>query len=261
MKTVIQVWTHRCINIPDCFFWGLGDILRGTIQLYQFCKKNNYNFIVDIQLHNLSNHLVNHSHEFSQIIKNNKYNIQFVCMKEIEQYVGNNTNDVIYFFTNGCQNFSENLDIETKLFMRDLLTPNDATKDFIVNKSSTLPIINSVLHYRLGDEELILKSNSANMNSIVDHVMKNCEDHDILLSDSKKFKLMVREVNNCKNLIIFETEPKHIGFESSESLNDTLFEFFLMTKSKKIKTYSNYGWISGFVFWIHKIYDVPLIKM
>lgn len=78
------------------------------------------------------------------------------------------------------------------------------------------------------------------------------------MSDSRKFKCIASV--NYKNIIYLDTEPKHIGYESNESLTDTLFEFFLITKSKKIKTYSKYEWISGFVFWAHKIYDIPLQK-
>ena len=48
MKTIIQVWTHKVCNLTttdDYAFWGIGDMIRGTIKLYQLCKRLNYKFI------------------------------------------------------------------------------------------------------------------------------------------------------------------------------------------------------------------------
>ncbi len=55
---------------------------------------------------------------------------------------------------------------------------------------------------------------------------------------------------------MFDTIPAHLGDHNHcDLIKDTLFEFFLVTKCKKIRTYSNNGWVSGFVYWIHKIYE------
>jgi hypothetical protein len=43
--------------------------------------------------------------------------------------------------------------------------------------------------------------------------------------------------NNIKNntdIFMFDIEPKHIGY-SDDELSDTLFEFFLISKSQKNK--------------------------
>ena len=260
MKTIIQVWTHKCINMPQNTrenFWGLGDILRGTLKVYQLCKKYNYRYIVDIQLHNLSNYLIYTPHEYSNIIENNKENIEFVYDDKLEDYITANNSELLYFFTNAhCE---ENLDVDTKNFMKNILTPNIILNEYISKNSVNIPNNYSILHYRLGDEELVRK-NSITNKKYINHLNNFIEDNDILFSDSRNFKIMAKSQNN-KNLIILDTEPKHIGYESSESLTDTLFEFFIITKSKKIKTFSEYGWISGFVFWIHKIYDIPLTRI
>jgi hypothetical protein len=50
-----------------------------------------------------------------------------------------------------------------------------------------------------------------------------------------------------------------MGFTNDEeSIRDTLFEFFLASKSNKIKTYSAYTWTSGFMTAINLIYDIPI---
>ena len=115
------------------------------------------------------------------------------------------------------------------------------------------------MHFRLGDEELVRQNVTQPTNEIVDKLMKNKENSDILLSDSEHFK---KYVEKNVDIHMFNTRTVHFGYQKRPSeMMDTLFEFFLLMNAKKIKTYSVYTWISGFVYWIHKIYDVPLERM
>lgn len=261
MKTIIQVWTHKCVNMPQNDtqnFWGIGDMLRGTIFLFQLCKKHNYKFIVDIQLHNLSNYLEYETHEYTDIIKQNENNIPFVC--EVENYIKNNDNDVLYFFTN--RYVETQLDDETKSFMKKLLSPNKELKDYISYTLNNIPNNYNIIHYRLGDEELVRNNSNNNINKYIEHFKKNVENNDLLLSDSPFFKNTIKNLEfNGTNTIMLDIVPKHIGYSNNESIKDTLLEFFLITKAVKIKTYSIYFWTSGFVTWISNIYDIPLIKI
>jgi hypothetical protein len=256
MKTIIQVWTHKCVNIsPDASSWGLGDILRGTIKLYQLCKENNYRFIVDMQLHNLSNYLVHRKHEYSDLIQQNKDNILFVYNDELENYIFNNDKNILYFFTNSYCN--ENLDYE-KEFIQNLLTPNHQLKEYISNKILDIPDNYNILHYRLGDDDLVRNENNHQYDVYLNHLKKNIEENDVFISDSNYFKKIV--CRDDTQIRMVDVLPRHIGYDG-EPLNDTLFEFFLITKCQKIKTYSKYSWISGFVYWIHKVYDIPLVSI
>jgi hypothetical protein len=86
------------------------------------------------------------------------------------------------------------------------------------------------------------------------------EYNDVVISDSLIFKEKIKE--NDKNVILLNTEPVHLGYANhSNNIKDTLLEFFIITKSKKIKTFSNYDWISGFVNSVHQIYDIPIIRI
>ncbi len=38
MKKIIIVWTQKCVNLKKSY-WGLGDLIRGTLKLYQLSKK------------------------------------------------------------------------------------------------------------------------------------------------------------------------------------------------------------------------------
>jgi hypothetical protein len=58
---------------------------------------------------------------------------------------------------------------------------------------------------------------------------------------------------------MYNTRTAHFGYQKRPTeIMETLFELFLIMDAKRIKTYSVYTWISGFVYWIHKIYDIPL---
>ena len=85
MKTIIQVFTQKIVkdrNFKDTSgYWGLGDLIRGTIHLYQLSKKLNFKLIVDYQLHPISNFLKECNHEYSELIKSNKDNILFVIQQ------------------------------------------------------------------------------------------------------------------------------------------------------------------------------------
>jgi hypothetical protein len=61
---------------------------------------------------------------------------------------------------------------------------------------------------------------------------------------------------------MFHLDIGHIGRDNDDKLiKNTLLEFFIMTNAKKIKTFSNYSWISGFVMWLSYIYNIPLKRL
>jgi hypothetical protein len=261
MKTIIQVWTHKCVNhIQNNVdgFWGLGDMIRGTIKLYQLCKKYNYNYIVDIRLHSISNFLNQMENPHSQLILDNKNNIEFVYPGGVENYINIRENyEIIYFFTN--DHCDENIDEDTKIFMRNLLSQNIHFNSYFNSKINQIFYENyNIMHFRFGDNELV-RGNNTNLNKYLNIFLNNKENNDILICDSITFK---NEVKNITNTFTFDTNPIHIGYSKDlELLQDTLVDFFIMINSKKIKTCSVYGWISGFTFWISKIYNIPLINM
>jgi len=50
---------------------------------------------------------------------------------------------------------------------------------------------------------------------------------------------------------MLDTKVCHIGYNSCyEELRDTLVEFFMIMKSKRIRSFSVYSWLSGFVYTI-----------
>jgi len=147
---------------------------------------------------------------------------------------------------------------ETKIFMKSILIPNDNFKTYIDNTFNNFPFKQySVIHYRLGDNELVRNIQKKNFKLIEEHLRINSEKSDILLSDSALFKDYIKK----QDLDIFMLNHPicHIGVSNdSVSIKNTLLELIILSRATSIKSYSVYTWISGFAYAVSKIYDIPL---
>jgi hypothetical protein len=99
-----------------------------------------------------------------------------------------------------------------------------------------------------------------NYDNLYNHFLENYEPNDILITDSNDFRNYVR--SHHSSAFVFDHDVCHIGYhhdtEHMPGICNTLVEFFLCTEASKLKTFSIYGWVSGFIYPIHKIYDIPL---
>ena len=262
-KTVIQVFTQSVNNLKTDDvnnFWGLGDIIRGTIALFQLSKKHNFHLIVDIQLHPISKYFKFRTHEYSEYIRKNKDNISFIYPGTVENYIENNDNEIIYFLTN--EFFHDEITQDCKDFIKNLLQPNLELETYIqdIIKSKPPPENYSILHCRLGDSFLVRNDDERGFDKIKETIFKYAEASDVLMSDSNSFKEDIMVKN--PNIFLYHIRIAHLGVQMhSDYIKDTLFEFILATRSSNIKTYSVYGHLSGFVKIIHEIYDISIVRM
>jgi hypothetical protein len=256
MKTIIQVWTHRCYNQPG--YWGLGDALRGTIQTFMLCKKKGYRFYVDLSLHPIHKFLIASENPYSDLVQSKKDKIRMIpASKNLELKLNAMEDGIHCFFTNA--HCTEKIDDECKTFIKTLLTPVSSLEDEIMKARLTIPYDSySILHFRLGDQELVQKSKINISRELLRLIHQNKDLKSVLISDSNTLKNHPEVISD---IFVLNTFSQHIGCSDEESIKDTLIDFFLITKSDKIKTYSCYNWVSGFVNWASKIYDIPLIKI
>ena len=266
-KTVIQAWVSTCtkekLEDPD---WiqnaGLGDLVRGSIGLYKLCKQKGYNFIVDISLHPLSKFLCQKEHKYSSIVQTQKNAIVGVFHKNLENYITKELKTKDYVL---CHNISwlDTFDIpadeDLKLFIREILKPNKEFQEVLYSKMMTLPFSTyNIVHFRLGDDELVHNKTAEEYSkyiSLFDSI--KCDiPNTLLLSDSSTLK----NVLYTKYKIFSLTHDiAHVGMHSDTSgIQNTLVEFFLLTKAKAIESFTKYFWISGFARIATYIYDVPL---
>jgi len=269
MKTIIHVWTHE-FNIDKQhlfkynyfnekeFYFGLGDLIRSTIKLYELSKIMNFKLVVDIQLHPISSFLEINKNEYSDLVLQNKNNINYVCYGAVEDYIQQSNEDILFILTNDF--FEGIVSNDCKTFIKTILTPTMEYEKYINYLLSTIPFDNyNILHYRLNDDEF--KNNNSSkkteqLNFLISNMNKSKEDNDVLITDSLSFK---HHVFLNTDVFLFDCKLCHLGLSKDYyAIRDTLFEFFLITRACKIKTYCKIHKVSGFVKWISKIYDIPI---
>ena len=262
-KTIIMVWTQQVKNLvtdDTNNFFGLGDILRGTMSMFQLSKKYDFQLIVDIQLHPVSKYLHIKGNEYSNYVLQNANNIPFIYPEDIEQFIKNNDEDVCCLLTNS--HLIDEVTQECKDFIKNILTPNDEFAKYIndLKIAKNTPANYNILHFRLGDTLLVRKSSNVDFQNYINIMNQHKESNDILMSDSTRFKEQVMIGNY--GVFLFHIHVAHLGYaQHTNDIKDTLFEFFVITQSSKIKTFSNYGHISGFVYLAHLVYDIPLVRI
>ena len=128
----------------------------------------------------------------------------------------------------------------------------------------------NIIHFRLSDNFNINKKIQDNnikipkeyLQSLENIFVSNYEKNDILLTNNENFKNYIKNKYNCST---FYTKIFHLGLLKNNTdkkiIMDSLLELFIQAKSHKIKTYSDYKWISRYVYWNSKIYNIPLIDM
>jgi hypothetical protein len=144
--------------------------------------------------------------------------------------------------------------------MKYILKHSNEFHEYIHFQLSNLPFSSyNIIHYRLNDDEFKnkdAKKNTDDLNNLIYNLNNKKEYNDVLLTDTLSFK----EYAFLKSdVFIFDTKLCHLGLSKDYfAIRDTLFEFFLITYSKKIKTYCKIHIVSGFVKWISEIYDIPI---
>ena len=263
MKTIVHVWTQAPCNVtvtPYSWRFGIGDLIRGSIGAIQYCEKRGYECIIDISLHPISQLLKVHNHKYSQLIQDNRNSIHGIIPDEVDAYVQTQliTSDVVYFFSNfGLDVFDVAPSSGVINTIKALLTPNDEFSAYIDSMIMKLPWkIFDILHYRLGDSEVIDEKSSVDYSQYLTHLSRVIQGDNVLISDSVHFKNNVR-MN--LNVFMYDEPVSHLGFHTDkDKIRHTLFEFILLTKARSIRTHTVYGWTSGFTRIANYIYSVPL---
>ena len=269
-KTIRHVWTHVLSNytVTDMSFrFGIGDLLRGSIGVLQYCEQNNYDCIIDISLHPIAQLLQIKKHKYSDLIEQNKNMIKGIFPTNINNsdniymYMDNELKekDIIFFFSNfGLDVFNKTPSKNVLEKIHNLLEPNDLFKDYSEEMLHKLPFSDyTILHFRLGDEDLIRETNTLNYQIYLKKVVDAKDTNQILLSDSKKFKDIV---NASESIFMYDEPLAHLGFHTNtEKIKHTLFEFMLLTKARRIHSFSVYWWKSGFAHLANYLYNVPVI--
>ena len=283
VKKIINVFQERYghYNSP-----GLGDFIRGSLFLIQFCEQRNLECDIYLKNHKINKYLNYISPNF--IDNNGVYFIdQFngckiyidgankVCYRRdhnttnrfdacIHRYINDREDLFVYtqFFPD------ENLSDSSKKYMRHVFEPNCEMVDYLTNELINLGLTKKeyhVIHIRYGDDVLI--HNREIDTSYIDKIINNSDLINIISSNEPC--LLISDSKNVKH-ILYEKYPslkvkhdsiiQHVGegtCTSDDGIRDLLLDFYFIANSKNTLAFSGNQHGSGFSEWTTKIHDIP----
>ena len=274
---------------------GLGDFLRGCYFILEFCET--YNFKCKIIFNNcISKFLLIKTHHLERvdnvlkgisICRNNNFR-DFVIenngiikdplkdtkniMTDFVDYVAKltqyNGNVFIYCIALPINEISE----KNKAYMRKFLEPTNEMKLIINQILDELAISFKeyiVIHIRAGDSYLKGEKNTFTdgyISNLINNIKNDIngasllENNYLLIADSNDVKKIVE--NYFPNFKILMNPITHFGegvVLEEEKVKNTLIDFYLLSRSKSIFSYSAYKHGSGFSYWCAKTFNIPYV--
>jgi len=262
---------------------GIGDFIRGSYFLMQFCKKYNisYNII-------LSNHPIS---QFLDIYKNRKPLIysninKFDKTNHNPSILDNNiitnisddsiNNDFLYYlskqkvFNKSIYTYiisypTNVIDQEYKDIMKKIFKPTNELSLLVDIKLTNLKLVKynyTIIHIRYGDNYLIESDQTINKNHFITILSE------LKKLDSSKTYLLISDNNIIKKKIIkyypfIKTdfcEITHTGEGVDININklqNTMLDFYLISYAEKVFAFSIYEHGTGFSKWISETYNIP----
>jgi hypothetical protein len=274
---------------------GLGDFIRGSFFIMQFCDKFNIEYEISFKNHLLYNFFKNSNindfigssdmsiikyldNNFIEDVNNITKVISYKTLPEniitnsFMQYIINN-NDIniknININVNTiCFPLYYEIDKNHKKYMKNIMEPTDDIKQYVINHITNMNLIidhYNVIHIRCGDDLLIHnKTNNILFNVIYNKLSKILDDNIlnedyVIISDSNELK---KNIKNKFPSFKINTENiiVHLGEgnkNTEETIKSLLFDFYLMAYSKNIIGLSSYTHGTGLSLWCSTIYDIP----
>jgi hypothetical protein len=235
------------------FSSGFGDFLNGSLKVYEMAKRLKRLPKIDFSQSNFAHHLENRYVHREMTTVNPIYHedssLKFIKSTRVF------TNKVSQAF----------LEEDSRDFIyRNCLTPKATLKMKIEDATKNLKLkakCYDVLHIRVSDDfdvnpdtELLAK-----LQKVVQSKDLGEENPLFLLSNSN----LVRSHFKGKGFVSPDQKIYHSSDPSAsvESIENTLVEFFLISKANKIYQISTYEWGSGFSTLASKLFDVPLERI
>ena len=234
---------------------GFGDFLRGTIALFNFSKKYNFNLLIDY------NHPI---FQFLEPIHKNNYHYISTDVIELlpplsydqiynysEQLFINGASFIIMtnsFYTkddnNNLINYGKITEECREFLIHNILTPSKLIEDKIEYLFNNVYKLNPkqayrIVQLRMGDifiHKNIFDDNKYNFYyDKVKNIVSSSDMPVILISDSAIISKKLKE--NIEGLYYWDNLKIHLGDlqnNSPDSILETLIDYFIMSRSKEI---------------------------
>jgi hypothetical protein len=280
IKTIHNIFKLNFFNKVKAS--GFGDFLRGCYFLIQFCRENNFNYNFHIIEHPISNYLKYFHIKPTDLVPDNIHKLE----RNNYSYELNNNDNLIYSidnnkindfidFVNSMSIYGGSVFINTNfcpkmpilsndLFViKNMLEPTQEIEDEINKHLSDLLLRKynfSVIHIRMGDE-YIVNDNAVDINNL-SKLFKHINDLPntiyLLITDCTIIKQYIIKLNPFLNIKYIINNITHTAENSTdESIKNTLIDFYMMSYSNCIYSFSVYSHGSGFSQWCATTYNIP----
>jgi hypothetical protein len=261
---------------------GLGDFMRGSYCLYQYCKIANKTCEINMKYHLISSMLENEYPEISSSHKdtidlcntinfhpnknNNEIIPHIICLNTIHSYLSTchvDEHDTMYVYITSYPFFI--IEDDSRLFIKNSFTPSymiDNMVSSILEQYQLEFHTYHLIHIRCGDLCLIKHNGlqSDIIQPIVSVIKKhmNKQNKYIFITDSEVLKKKI--ISYLPELIIYDNVITHTGEGVDQQIDGvagTLIDYTLMSRSLSIFSISTYGHGSGFSKWCTETYRIP----
>jgi hypothetical protein len=262
---------------------GLGDFIRGSYFLLEFCNNNNIPCNINILNHQVSQFFEMYKNKQPLVYNNiNKFELTnfnpHISHEKIITNISNpSINDDLIKYLSKQSVFNKKLYIYTiayptltipqkhKEYMKRILAPSARIKFFVDKMLSDLELVSknfTIIHIRYGDDFLIQhkekfkKSHLKMIYGTLDNLNLNTKY--LLISDNTSLKNYLSL--NYPFLKIHLNEITHTGEGiqlETNKLQNTMIDFNLFSHANNVIAFSVYPHGTGFSRWVTETYSVP----
>lgn len=268
-------------NIPAT---GLGDYIRGSIFLYQYCKLGNIAFdmnmnyhgidiilnniyypIKDYYLENIEQSSILNYHP--EVVNKNDINMYVDVINSVNLYLANcmvDENGILYTYMKTYPIFKVTND--DRIFIKNCLKYNKILENELNNKKKLYNLIDNnynIIHIRSGDKYLL--DNNKIVDNLINTLTKVIKNY--IANNKNKQIVLIGDSNNILNILVqqypqlinFNNNISHIGEGVNctyDNIINNMIEFHIMAKSSSIFSISSYNHGSGFSKWCAEINNI-----
>ena len=268
---------------------GFGDFIRCCFYILQFSDNYSINIDFNIYKHPIKTYLKYflNKEDISESISNN---ISFFEKKNYTYFTNNNIIDYYYYnIDNDLFKFIKKIETydkhkylylinhpdetrileQHKIKIRELFEPVYELQMKIDDMLTSLNLIKykyKIIHIRLNDDSFkgdyinFTDKQTINIINTINAIKKTTTDDIFLLCSNNVFKKhIIQQTPNIKTIF---SEISHIGestITTDDSLINTLIDFYIMSYSNHIYSFSVYEHGSGFSKWCAVMYNIPYI--
>lgn len=249
--------------------FGVGNLIMGTVSLYEICKNLDIDLYVEYTNHPISNFLNNHNKPLFTCNKDTvvvRYSMQTWRKKEFIKNLFKDHNIVNILYGCWVDKNTNPITEGVKTYIKETFKPNERLiKALNVHKQILGEEYNSI-QIRLGDLSMESEKAALAIYPQIKQYLKTLDTTTPLFvtSDNRYIKDIIR---NDFNVYCLDNQPIHLGNVTEypvdmvfKRVEETLCDMFILFGSKGVVGFSMYSGLgTGFTELAKEIYDVPVM--